>query len=715
MLLLKYNHLSSEDLIVVEKTMLSYLERRWPAVKLDFDAWEYSTPELYGIVLAMFSAMRVTRTLGITDSHLLDFIIDVAAGYQAVPYHSFYHSVDVVVKIFYVLDHLQGRRYLAPTDIAALLLAGLCHDVGHPGLNNLYQKHAETELARTYGDVSILEKHSCTVTRQLIAKHQLFDRIATVPVREPLATPATADAMLGAINEMILMTDMAVHYRVVEQCNSLVQLVSQALEATESSSDDESLASPPLAARLPLSASTAVANPDSLSLPNRSVTEPICSLRSFSSSDSLGGACTSLPVTFNAEQRQQFCNVVLHAVDIFNPVLPWKMCKRWSDVMIQESFRQGDLEKLHNFPITPSMDRTRSDQCQISLDFAHLIVKPFFESLAYLFPFNGFVLDSLNSNVKQWEQLRETRLVERTATAATTCAINAQAAEGVEPALAGDGVLSPFASAPTAVAVPDPRVAATGISLHGRRLSVAAGTVEIAVQHDPFRRYSGDFFGGKRSLSANWHRRNHQGRSKRRQLKSHTHLQSHQFAADHGHYHPPPPSLSAGIDPGGPAATPAALLNTTPVLGTFDCRCATSVLSPITETLSPFSPAGPGQFSAYSRAAGGADASHHHYHGSRYLPSHGENELNRQALLHAIARSRQGSTTTQLDGSPGNSGALNSLSRVKHEELINRKYRRSSSLDAAFLLRPTDDHPFVSATPSPRPCHDPTAGNVNVM
>ncbi|RKP40230.1 hypothetical protein BJ085DRAFT_5686, partial [Dimargaris cristalligena] len=283
--------------------------------------------------LAIFEHMDVMTTLNITDSQVLDFVLDVAAGYQTVPYHSFYHSVDVVVKLYYVLTTLCGERYLTSYDVAALLIAGLCHDIGHPGFNNLYQKHANTDLAQKYGDASILEKHSCHETRRLLDKHQLLVHLQ--PTISPVGlnrnySPVTADTLTNSITEMILMTDMAVHYRVVEQCNQLVEL-----------------------------------------------------------------------------QRLFFCNVTLHAVDIFNPVLPWDMCKRWSDVMIQESFRQGDLEKLHNFPITPSMDRTQTEQCQISLDFAHYIVKPFFESLAYLFPVDGFVIDSLNDNIRHWEKLRE--------------------------------------------------------------------------------------------------------------------------------------------------------------------------------------------------------------------------------------------------------------------------------------------------------------------
>ncbi|KAJ1994659.1 hypothetical protein H4R33_000176 [Dimargaris cristalligena] len=638
MLLLRHNYLSSEDIITVEKTKLTYLVKKWPTVKLNFDAWVYSTPELYGIILAIFEHMDVMTTLNITDSQVLDFVLDVAAGYQTVPYHSFYHSVDVVVKLYYVLTTLCGERYLTSYDVAALLIAGLCHDIGHPGFNNLYQKHANTDLAQKYGDASILEKHSCHETRRLLDKHQLLVHLQ--PTISPVGlnrnySPVTADTLTNSITEMILMTDMAVHYRVVEQCNQLVELVTSALEASESSSDDDAAPPSPGAQG---GARDGVAN---LSTP----------ISRASSVDSLG-----TPVNFNAEQRLFFCNVTLHAVDIFNPVLPWDMCKRWSDVMIQESFRQGDLEKLHNFPITPSMDRTQTEQCQISLDFAHYIVKPFFESLAYLFPVDGFVIDSLNDNIRHWEKLREETRVPAVLATSTN-----------------DEELT---SAPTTQIRTGNRVAHSCVSgsLHGRRLSVAAGTIVIAMQHDPWRRHSGDFFSHKRSFPTQWQRKLAQHKNKRRQVRhlNQMTIEPGIYAFDQAHATCPlersPGSLDSsdtgegriGMMP--PAPGSAAELSNPPELS-YNCNGATD-----------------------------------HYHAARDDP-----ELNRQAILHAISRSRQNST--QLDH-------LNhSVDRLRTEE-VSRKYRRSSSLDVSFLLRSPEEQAFPPPATT-RTCRDPT-NNVNV-
>lgn len=62
---------------------------------------------------------------------MLDFLIDVDATYLDAPYHSFYHAVDIVTVLYYILTELEAEQYLSRLDIAALLLAALCHDAGH--------------------------------------------------------------------------------------------------------------------------------------------------------------------------------------------------------------------------------------------------------------------------------------------------------------------------------------------------------------------------------------------------------------------------------------------------------------------------------------------------------------------------------------------------------------------------------------------------------
>ena len=114
--------------------MLKFKSDKLNTLDLDFKIWEYSIPEIYGIILGMFIKLDLVDCLGITEGELLDFIIDVDRGYLATFYHSFYHAADVTAVLYHMLVEMDAAQYLSKPDMVTLLLAGLCHDIGHVSL-----------------------------------------------------------------------------------------------------------------------------------------------------------------------------------------------------------------------------------------------------------------------------------------------------------------------------------------------------------------------------------------------------------------------------------------------------------------------------------------------------------------------------------------------------------------------------------------------------
>ncbi|KAJ2617271.1 hypothetical protein H4S08_000372 [Coemansia sp. RSA 1365] len=220
--------------------MDSYIAEQWSTVSLAFNPWDYSRAEKLGIVLAVFKTHNVLSVLELDPSDMLEFILEMESLYNDVPYHSFNHAVDVVVKLHYMLYDLQAASYLATYDIAALLISGLCHDCGHPGLNNLFQKNANTSLSQKYPD-AILERYSIDLTIRCISKHRLFRNIEDI--RDPVYSDSTvkeidvASRMLSSIQEAILNTDMSRHFDMVEECKALVATL--AMKARKLSDHDQ--------------------------------------------------------------------------------------------------------------------------------------------------------------------------------------------------------------------------------------------------------------------------------------------------------------------------------------------------------------------------------------------------------------------------------------------------------------------------------------------
>jgi len=112
------------------------------------------------------------------------------------------------------------------------------------------------------------------------------------------------------------------------------------------------------------------------------------------------------PSDLTPELRQNLMNCLLHAADISNAIKPWALCKRWSDLVVQEFFRQGDIEKAQDLPVSPNMDRDQHNQPQISLGFGDFVVQPYFESFCEFLPEASPFLTNLTSNRAQWQALQ---------------------------------------------------------------------------------------------------------------------------------------------------------------------------------------------------------------------------------------------------------------------------------------------------------------------
>lgn len=84
------------------------------------------------------------------------------------------------------------------------ILAGACHDVEHPGFNNVFLIEKHDSIAINYNDVSVLENHHVATTFQILGKQKFnilkkFEKDDYKRVRKLMI-------------EAILATDMAQHF-----------------------------------------------------------------------------------------------------------------------------------------------------------------------------------------------------------------------------------------------------------------------------------------------------------------------------------------------------------------------------------------------------------------------------------------------------------------------------------------------------------------------
>jgi 3',5'-cyclic-nucleotide phosphodiesterase len=146
-------------------------------------------------------------------------------------YHNFRHAVDVLQSLFYFLlqigllpayplgsappahslDPSPCARLLKPFDALTLLISAIGHDVGHPGVNNMFLVKLNAPLAQLYNDQSVLEAFHCAAYSQILRRHW--------------PTAFHDKALRRLMISSILATDMGVHSDYMQQLGQLQEKI----------------------------------------------------------------------------------------------------------------------------------------------------------------------------------------------------------------------------------------------------------------------------------------------------------------------------------------------------------------------------------------------------------------------------------------------------------------------------------------------------------
>ncbi|ORZ28631.1 hypothetical protein BCR41DRAFT_752 [Lobosporangium transversale] len=371
----------------------------------DFHPHDLCEDDLMRCVVIVIQEVMKLDGLGDLNipEHLLHrFVIGLRDSYhRSNPYHNFAHAVDVLQATFYFLcrmgklpetgfgfppfpltnggDHGsepespessvtiptnapyadQGdglppfsiQDYLRPEDIFALVVASIGHDVGHPGVNNMFLVNAHTPLAQVYNDRSVLESFHSMALFHVMKKHgfECFD----------------VDSQNRKFMEFrkmvvstILATDMGLHF----------DYVGKIKEQTE---------------RL--------------------------RLRRQSGSDTLKPNQASI----EEQERLVLCGTLIKCADISNASRPFHVAERWSTVLLQEMCNQADIEKemavcsgSQSVPAgsTKSLANDKGMQIDSQLGFIHGFAMPLFSSVKEIIPEMGYCVEYLQINHAIWQE-----------------------------------------------------------------------------------------------------------------------------------------------------------------------------------------------------------------------------------------------------------------------------------------------------------------------
>ncbi|KAL7636774.1 UNVERIFIED_CONTAM: hypothetical protein RMT77_012528 [Armadillidium vulgare] len=123
----------------------------------------------------------------------------IEEGYHASnPYHNAIHAADVTQAMHCYLQEKMIDQYLTPFEKLAAIIASVCHDLDHPGVNQPFLIATDNHLAALYNNASVLENHHWRCAMGCLWECGLLEKWSSSEVEE----------LQEVIKSLILATDI---------------------------------------------------------------------------------------------------------------------------------------------------------------------------------------------------------------------------------------------------------------------------------------------------------------------------------------------------------------------------------------------------------------------------------------------------------------------------------------------------------------------------
>ncbi len=315
----------------------------------DFDEFNVSGDALEGYAYSILDMLGMVKRLHTPQDRLKLFVKRVRTAYLDNPYHCWAHGFMVMRTTSMLVQSCPYVNLSAP-ERCAVAIAGMCHDIAHPGKNNAFETKVKSALAIRYNDKSVYEMMHAATTFEILSD-PAADVFAT------LTTEKRAE-MRKLMIQAILMTDMASHFDLAKKLESRVAMLSPAASAGDASGAE---------------AKAAAADP---------------------------------PFTDSPEDKQLLIDLILHSADIGAQVLPVPIANKWSQAVLEEFQEVHEAEKQAGVALTPFIigldEPLRAANCQFG--FINFIVKPLWTNLLKFIPeVQEELITNLNGNIDYWK------------------------------------------------------------------------------------------------------------------------------------------------------------------------------------------------------------------------------------------------------------------------------------------------------------------------
>eukprot|EP00930_Biecheleria_cincta_P027405 TRINITY_DN1925_c0_g1_i1.p1 TRINITY_DN1925_c0_g1~~TRINITY_DN1925_c0_g1_i1.p1 ORF type:complete len:1014 (+),score=171.36 TRINITY_DN1925_c0_g1_i1:36-3077(+) len=316
----------------------------------NFDVLAYEPAENTQVAIHLFFDTRLGQNTGrkwTAPATFVKFHSEVQSSYNDLPYHNYAHAIDVLHTVYRLLTITASSAWVSSVEQYALLIAALCHDLGHQGKTNQFLVEVKHQWALTYNDKSPLENMHAAKLFVICSKgsHDIFANL------DEEGKKLARKVCIATI----LHTDNVNHFDMIRDISKTYEIMSDVCEDQAACSEEEILSS---------------------------YEEQVLKKNSM-----------------------QWLELFLHFSDVSNPLKPFHICRAWAWRVLEEFFDQGDEEKELGIPVGMLNDRTKINRPGSQHGFINFMVAPLVFSTVQLFPSLHPVYSQMAENLESWRQL----------------------------------------------------------------------------------------------------------------------------------------------------------------------------------------------------------------------------------------------------------------------------------------------------------------------
>ena len=296
------------------------------------------------------------KILGLIDAKIISvkkfipFLTNVSRNYiETTLYHNSMHGADVCHSLFlYIINsNLEEICETSVLDLLGLVVSATGHDLGHPGYNNNFLVNSNSDLALNYNDISCLENYHTSTLFKILRKDEnnIFENMDINNYKH----------IRKRIVNQILATDMINHAMVLSSVKAKI---------------------------------------DSWEIDNNN--------NEKNKFFFLSGIEKS-----KFDEQQMLLNFLIHAADLGHNTQKFFISIQWVELLTQEFWNQGDIEREKNLKISFLCDRNNVDVPNSQVGFLKGFILNTFDILVTMFPSLDFALENSKDNVKEWQKLAD--------------------------------------------------------------------------------------------------------------------------------------------------------------------------------------------------------------------------------------------------------------------------------------------------------------------